>query len=153
MMLQPKKMACRQPTKPMKKILYLLLFIFSTLLATAQDDGPGGGKLRQKMAEFIQLKLGLGKEEGEKFQPVFIEYLKALQRTSREYRDDHLMRQQKLAELRIRYRDQFKPIIGEKRSNDVFIYERDFIETVIEIQKGRRERRAAREKNSELLQN
>ena len=43
------------------------------------------------------------------------------------------MLQDKVVELRLRYRDQFKPIIGEQRSNEVFIHERNFIKQVQEI--------------------
>ena len=38
------------------------------------------------------------------------------------------MLNQKIADLRLRYRDQFKAIIGEKRSNEVFVHEREFIQ-------------------------
>lgn len=141
----------------MKKIFYILIFFFTTQAVSAQEEGPGASKLREKMVEFIQLKLGLGKAEAERFQPVFIDYFKELHRANKDFKGDRLILQQKIVELRLRYRDQFKPIIGEKRSNDVFTYERDFIKTVQEIRDDRRqerqERRADNEKNSKLLPN
>ncbi len=45
--------------------------------------------------------------------------------------------QQKVVDLRLRYRDQFKKVVGDKRSNDVFIFERDFVD---EVKKLRQER-------------
>lgn len=116
----------------MKKIIYLLVFAFSlTSVSFAQDDDGPGGKLREKMVEYIQNKLGLSKTEAEKFQPVFLDYLKDMRSTKQQFKGDRLILQQKIIDLRIRYRDQFKPIIGEQRSNDVFQHEREFVEQAI----------------------
>jgi len=113
----------------MKKIVYILVFVFSfSHISFAQDDDGGGGKLRDRMIQYIQDKLGLSKSEAEKFQPVFLDYLKDMRATKQQYKGDRLVLQQKVIDLRIRYRDQFKPIIGETRSNEVFKHEHDFIE-------------------------
>jgi hypothetical protein len=125
----------------MKKILYILTFIFLVqFTASAQDDqGNGAAKVREKMVEYIQDRLGLSKSEAERFQPVFLDYFKDLKRTNQDFKGDRLVQQQKIIELRLHYRDQFKPIIGEKRSNDVFLYERDFVNKVKEIREERLE--------------
>ena len=109
----------------MKRILYLfsLLLVFTTA-SHAQDDD--GGKIRDRMQEYIQKKLNLSGSEAEKFSPVFLNYFNDLRKTTRQYKGDKLVQQQKVADLRLQYRNQFKDIIGEKRSNDVFNYERDF---------------------------
>lgn len=125
----------------MKKLLYILIFTAAVHPVFAQDEGPGEGKLREKMIEYIQTKLGLSRTEAEKFGPVFVDYFKELKRTNKDFKGDRLVLQQKTAELRLRYRDQFKPIIGEKRSNDVFTHEREFIEKVKDIRKERIEER------------
>jgi hypothetical protein len=123
----------------MKKILYILGFLFIINHASAQD--ADGGKLRQKMTEYVQEKLGLSKGEAERFSPVFLDYFKELRRTNQDFRGDRLVLQQKIVELRLRYRDQFKPIIGEKRSNDVFVYEREFVKEVKELREDRLQNR------------
>ena len=107
------------------------------------------------MVEYIQSKLGLDKAEAERFQPIFYDYLKDLRKTNQEFRGDRLVLQQKVAELRLRYRDQFKPVVGDKRSNDVFRYERDFIEKAADVLNERRgDRRGANKgKNSKLFSN
>jgi hypothetical protein len=119
----------------MKKILYTFCFLFFTATTTfAQDDGRDGEKIPERMTEYIQRRLGLNRAEAERFQPVFLNYFNDLRKTTREHKSDKLVMQQKVTELRLRYRDQFKPIMGEKRSNDVFAYERDFIDEVKKIQ-------------------
>jgi len=105
-----------------------LIFVFSlTSVSFAQDEQQDGSRLREKMVEYIQDKLALTKTEAEKFTPVFIDYFKELRKTNQDFKGDRLVLQQKVAELRLRYREQFKPIVGEKRSNDVYTYEREFI--------------------------
>lgn len=120
----------------MKKILYILsFFILLTSSSFAQDDG--GGKIRERMQEYLQNRLGLSKNEADKFGPVFLNYFNDLRRTNQDFRGDRLVLQQKVAELRLRYRDQFKNIMGDQKSNDVFKYERDFVEEVHKIRQER----------------
>jgi hypothetical protein len=137
----------------MKRIIYILSFLsVISITSYAQDKG---GKLQEKMTEYVQQKLGLSKSEAEKFSPVFLDYFKDLRRTNQEFRGDRLVLQQKIVELRLRYRDQFKPIIGEKRSNDVFTYEREFIKGVKELQQDRLQNRLqgpANKRNNPELQ-
>ena len=120
----------------------IAFLIFSTLSCYAQDNtGNGSGVIREKMVEYIQDRLGLSKPEAERFTPVFMEYFKELRSTTKEYHGDPLVMQQKIVDLRLRYREQFKPILGERRSNDVFVYERDFIQKIRDIRNERLENR------------
>ena len=121
----------------MKKFFYILIFCFSLQTSFAQDDGPGAARLKEKMVEYIQNKLGLNKTEAERFQPIFMDYLRQLRDTKQEYKDDRLVLQQKIIEIRLKFRDQIKPIVGEKRSNDVFTHEREFVEKVQDVRKER----------------
>ncbi|MCU7551097.1 hypothetical protein OCK74_18400 [Chitinophagaceae bacterium LB-8] len=124
----------------MKKLLYTVCILLLTASASfAQDDD--GDKISGRMTEYIQRRLGLSKAEAERFQPVFFNYYNDLKRTTRENKDDKLVLQQKVTELRVRYRDQFKPIVGDKRSNDVFAYERDFVDEVKKIRMERMQNR------------
>ena len=127
----------------MKKLIYIFIFFITIgTISYAQDNPQGdGGKLQQKLTEYIQDKLGLSKEEAQKFGPVFLDYFKELRKTNQDFKGDRLVLQQKIVELRLRYRDQFKPIIGEKRSNDVFIYEHQFVDEVKKVQQERLENR------------
>ena len=139
----------------MKRLLYLTIFIFAIHISGfTQDDPPATGKLPEKMVEYIQEKLGLTKQEAEKFSPVFINYFRELKKTHKTYKGDRLVLTQKIAELRLRYREQFKPIVGEKRSNEVFRHEREFIQKVkmeqLERLKNRKDGRANKRLKSVL---
>ena len=140
----------------MKKLVYTFLFLFSFALpAFSQDTDDPGGKLREKMIQYIEVKLSLSRAESEKFQPIFLDYLKQLRNTKMQYRGDRLVLNQKIADLRLRYRDQFKPVLGEQRSNQVFRYEQEFVEKVREEVQERRENRGggrANKRNGALLQ-
>ncbi|HEY6955030.1 MAG TPA: hypothetical protein VI385_07280 [Flavisolibacter sp.] len=126
----------------MKRIVYILIFAFSlSSVSFAQGDDDAGGRLRDKMIEYIQNKLGLSKAEAEKFQPVFMDYLRDMRSTKQQFAGDRLILQQKIIDLRIHYRDQFKPILGEARSNAVFQHEHDFIQKAIQERNDRLQNR------------
>ena len=137
----------------MKKILYILTFLFTfSVTSFAQDNNDdGAGKLREKMIEYIQNKLSLTKAEAEKFQPIFLDYLKQTRSTREMYKDDKILMQQKIAELRVRTRDQLKPVLGETRSNEVFKHQNDFIEQAKTELKIRQDERRANKKSGLLL--
>jgi hypothetical protein len=107
----------------------------------AQEDDDPGGKIREKMVEYIQKKLGLSKNEAERFQPVFMDYLRQMRSTRQEFRSDQILLKKKIADLRVRTRDQLKPILGENRSNEVFTHEQEFIKLAIQEQKERLQNR------------
>jgi len=125
----------------MKKILFILtLVLFSGFVAKAQDDD----KIRDKMKEFIQKRLKLSNNEADRFTPVFIRYFRDWRQTVREHKDDILFRQQKIAELRIRYRDEFRDVVGEKRSTEVYKKQEEFIRILNDQMKNRRDDRINR---------
>jgi hypothetical protein len=124
----------------MKKILLILsLFLVAGTSVFAQDDDDqeGNEKIRDKMNEYVQKKLGLSGDESKKFSPVFLQYFKEWRQTARENRNDKLVRQQKVAELRVNYRTKFRDAIGEQRGNQVFTHVDAFI---LELRKLRRSR-------------
>ncbi len=120
----------------MKKIFYIITFsLLFSVGASAQEDGAD--KIRVRMTEYIQKRLKLSKNEAERFSPIFLNYFNDMRTTNNQFRNDKLVLQQKVADLRVRYRDQFRDIMGEKRSNQVFVYEKDFVD---EVKKVRQER-------------
>jgi len=113
----------------MKKFLLIFfLSLFSSVAVFAQDDEPEdkGGKLLERMQLYIQKRLDMSKSEAERFSPIFLRYIAELRRTHREFRTDRPLLQLRIAEVRVRFRDQFKQVIDEQRANRVFVHQKEF---------------------------
>jgi len=109
----------------------------ATVSVKAQDDGADD-RIRDKMREFIQRRMDLTKNEAEKFTPVFVRYFKEWRTTLRDYgRGPKLDLQQKIVDLKLRYRTEFKEILGEKRSNEVYKHQQEFIKELDNVRQER----------------
>jgi hypothetical protein len=139
----------------MKKwLLILFVLMLPGFAALAQNEIPPqeGGKIQERMKEYIQSKLGLSRAETEKFTPVFVRYFREFAQTHKQNRGDRLILQQKIIELRLRYRGEFRQIMDEQRANKVFKYEDDFRKEAIQIIKeNRRDRVPPRRTRAVLL--
>lgn len=125
----------------MKKwLLILFVFLLPGLAALAQTQQPPqeAGKIPERMKEYIQSKLGLSRGESEKFTPVFVRYFREFAQTHRQNKTDRLILQQKIIELRLRYRGEFRQIMDEQKANKVFQYEDNFRKEAIRIIKENR---------------
>ena len=121
----------------MKKLLIILGLSFFTASASfSQDTDNDNDKIREKMSEFIQRRMGLSRAEAERFNPVFLRYFREWKTTIQANRNDRPMLQLRIAELRIRYRSEFRDIVGERRCNQIYDHQDKFM---IEIQQWRRE--------------
>lgn len=132
----------------MKKwLLILSLFIFPAISVIAQeeeqDEPEVGGKVQQRMQEYIENKLNLSKEEAGKFRPIFIRYLREFAKARREFKTDgdRLTFQQKVIDMRLRYRTEFRQTIPEQKANEVFKHEDKFRKDALEIIKQARKDR------------
>lgn len=114
----------------MKKFLFILIVLFSAGLSSfAQEDEATDeriGKLQEKMQQYIQKRLSMTKAESEKFTPIYLRYISELRKTHREYKTDRPMLQLKIAEVRVKFRDEFRPVFGEQRANRIFIHQKEF---------------------------
>ena len=121
----------------MKKWLVILTLLIAPCISVfAQEQVPNQepeGRLQQRMREYIQDKLRLSKKETDKFSPVFMRYFRDFAKTHRENRTDKLILQQKIIELRLKYRDEFRQVIEEQKANRVFHYEDEFRKKTIEL--------------------
>jgi hypothetical protein len=119
----------------MKKILIILgLFFFTANISFAQDDDNDNEKIRQKMSEFIQKRMNLSRAEAERFNPIFMRYFIEWMRTLRENRNEPKLRvQQRIIELRLRYRNEFKDLLGERRCDQVYDHQEIFIQKLREL--------------------
>lgn len=133
----------------MKKLLIILsLSFFTTLTCFGQvddsDGGNGNDKIREKMSEFIQKRMGLSREEADRFNPVFLRYFREWKSTLRENRSDKPLLQLRIAELRIRYRTEFRDIVGEKRCNQIYEHQEMFIRGLKQMRQEQLDRRPLR---------
>jgi len=138
----------------MKKWIYILtLCLLPSMVGFSQDDdgGQDNSKIADKMRQYIQKNLGLSKSEAQKFSPVFFKYLKDFTITHRQNKGDRLILQQKIIELRLRYRGEFKQIMDEQRANRVFQYEDKFRQEVIRIIKENRRDRVPPRRNKSII--
>ncbi len=125
----------------MRRLLFIsTLLLLITSVLRAQDTSENNDRIRDKMTEFIRRRLDLNKDEIKKFTPVFHRYFKEWRSTLKDFKGnpDRLLLQQKLIDLRIRYRDEFKPIIGEQKSNKVFDEQQRFIQAVRQLRSDQR---------------
>jgi hypothetical protein len=139
----------------MKKYFIILILFFSGLAVRAQDnEDDKGGKIRDRMNEYIQDRLGLSNKEAEKFTPVFLRYFQEFKQIHRENKTDILILKQKIIDLRIRYRNEFRQIMDEPKANKVFVYEDEFRRKAIQILETRKDRLGGKpfQRNRSLLQ-
>lgn len=122
----------------------------ASLFSHGQDaSDEAANKLQERMATYIQKRLGLSRAESQRFSPIFLRYIMELRKTHRDNRDDRPMLQLKVAELRIRFREEFRQVMDEQRANKVYEYQREFeLKVVEEIKQRRLENRAPRQNRS-----
>jgi hypothetical protein len=123
----------------MKRFLLIvsLFLVTGTSLFAQDDDNDGNEKIRDRMNEYIQKRLNLSNDEAKKFSPIFLQYFKEWRQTLRDNKGDRLILQQKIVDLRLRYRTQFREILGEQRGNQVFGHQEKFIQELRDLRKDR----------------
>ena len=129
----------------MKKLLIILgLSFFTSTACFSQGGDNDNDKIREKMSEFIQRRMGLSRAEAERFNPVFMRYFREWKTTIQTNRNDRPMLQLRIAELRIRYRSEFKDIVGEKRCNQIYDHQEVFMRELKQLRQDQLQRRPIR---------
>jgi hypothetical protein len=126
----------------MKRIYLLILFAGAGLFANAQEVQPSEKKQQDIEAlkvAFISKELELTPDEAEKFWPVYNQYSKEL-RTTFKNDADVLDRDEKVLNLRKRYRDQFSKVLGPERMNRIFSSEGRFHQLLIKSMRNQNQR-------------
>jgi len=128
--------------------LALLLITFSAFSQVQKPFNPESRaaelkKIQAMEMAFITKELNLSPEEAQKFWPVFNQYRNELRTVAAENKQkDHLDRQQKMLDLRKKYREDFSKVMNQERANKVFGAEDEFKSLVRrEFQKRQDERR------------
>jgi len=109
----------------MKKIFIIFGIVsFASLFGRAQDEvgtGVQGEKLKALEIAYITKQLNLTPEEAEKFWPVFNKYREEVKGvlTDKSISDD-LERQQRVLDIRKKYRADFARILNPERAQQVY---------------------------------
>ena len=118
----------------MKKAALLIIFFAVTVMA--YNQGIEGEKVHEIFLKYITTKLSLNSQELSQMQVLVPRYFNELRKTHKNNTDPLLREQQKIA-IKIKYRDQLIPLLGEKRANQVFIEEQLFRKRIREELKQR----------------
>ena len=131
--LPPKKI-----NKMKKIILFLLVVCGSFSVAKAQDNTPQAEKIQALKIAFITQKLQLTSAEAEKFWPVYNQYENEIRNIRVNSRGgDVLENEEKLLNIRKKYKPSFEKILGPGKLNQLFIAEKDFRNVLIKRLKNR----------------
>ena len=120
-----------------KYLLIIIAFLASFSFASAQNGRSE--KVQALKVAFITQKLNLTSAEAEKFWPVYNNYENEIKSVRTSNRDgDVIDNEQKVLDIRKKYRPEFEKILGPGRMNDVYTAERDFRNVLIQRLKEQR---------------
>ena len=121
----------------MRPWIYSILIGLSLWLpANAQ---PRRNNIEAVKAAFITQKLELTPEESQKFWPVYNQYDNEIMQVRASNRNgDVIEKEQKVLDIRKKYRSSFEKILGPQRLNDLYNAESDFRKILIQRLKERR---------------
>ena len=114
----------------MKKYLLLLIIAlgsFSLVKAQEVDAAKRAEKIQALKTAFITQKLELTALEAQKFWPVYGEYESEMKKLLGDKRSaDVIDNEEKILNIRKKYRPEFENILGKTRMNKLFIAEKEF---------------------------
>ncbi len=122
----------------MKKIYILLSLIFLCGFAKSQDtqqpiDEKKVQDIEALKVAFISKELELTPDEAQKFWPVYNQYSKEIKEARKSVKDDGdvLEKDEKILNIRKRYKEQFARILGPQRMNRLYDSEGRFHQLLI----------------------
>ncbi|MGG9970522.1 hypothetical protein ACQ33O_01910 [Ferruginibacter sp. SUN002] len=135
----------------MKKIYFILTFILFTGIVNAQDDPAVDSKKQQDIealkVAFISKELDLTPDEAQKFWPIYNQYSKEYHKAVKD-NHDVLDRDEKVLNIRKKYKDQFVKLLGLDRTNKMYSAEGRFHKLLIKAMKKRNEFREKKGKGN-----
>jgi hypothetical protein len=124
----------------MKKYLLILILIFGGFSLVYAQNGQRAEKIQELKIAFITQKLQLTSTEAEKFWPVYNSYENEIRQLRAGNKNgDVLENEQKLLDIRKKYKPSFEQILGAQRSNDVYNAEREYRNVLIKRLKQQRQ--------------
>ncbi len=117
----------------MKKYLLIILAMFGSYSFIMAQAGNGRERIQVLKIAFINEKLHLTAAEAQKFWPVYNQYdNEIMQLRANNKNEDVLDNEEKLLDIRKKYKSSFEKILGPKRANDVYNAEREFRNALIQ---------------------
>lgn len=113
----------------MKHLLLIVAFLTGTLAVNAQDNHKERSeKIQALKIAFITQKLELSTEEAQKFWPVYNRYETELRQaiSERKLGGDAIDNEEKILNVKKKYRTEFNNVIGQPKTNLLFNSEREF---------------------------
>lgn len=141
----------------MKKIYLILSFVCIAGFANAQGVQPDLPEKRQQDIEalkvaFISKELNLTPDEAQKFWPVYNQYTHEL-RSAVKDNENILDRDEKVLNLRKRYKDQFSKVLGDQRMNRMYGAEGNFRQLLIKAMNRQQKLKPMRQNRQQLRNN
>ena len=117
----------------MKKIFFLLGFVFLanmfSFAQTGDDPKDGTRRIDAIKIAYLTKELDLSPDEAKAFWPVYDRYTNEIKSTLKDSKDDDvLVRQQKLLDIRKKYKNEFVRVLSQERVNRLFMAENRFAE-------------------------
>ena len=113
----------------MKKIILSALFFLNiSYFCLAQEEGRKN-KIEAIQVAWFTKELSLTTEEAQRFWPVYNDYRDELVEVRKDTRNDEVLFEEKVLNVRKKYKTDFKKILGtDQRANQVFVAEKSFRE-------------------------
>lgn len=130
----------------MKKFYLILSFVCFAVIVNAQDTAPEISEKKKQDIEalkvaFISKELELTPDEAQKFWPVYNQYEKEIA-VAVKGNDDVLDRDEKVLNIRKKYKDQFTKVLGnQQRVNQLFNAQNKFRKLLIKALQKRQMKR------------
>lgn len=135
-----RKTQIKTQTKMKKYLLIILPLLLCFSFVKAQErNGQRAEKIQALKIAFITQKLKLTSSEAEKFWPVYNQYENEIKDLRTNNDGNVIENEQKLLDIRKKYKPSFEKILGPQRLNDLFNAERDFRNLLIKRLKNQRE--------------
>ena len=113
----------------MKKILLPTLFLLNINYFCYSQVENRKNNIEAIQIAYLTRDLSLTAEEAQKFWPVYNEYRDELLAVRKEARNDEVLFEEKVLNIRKKYKTDFKKVLGtDQRVNQVFVAEKSFRE-------------------------
>ena len=113
----------------MKKILLLTLFLLNINYFCYSQVNNRKNNIEAIQIAYLTRELSLSPDEAQKFWPIYNEYRDELLAVRKEVRDDEIMFEEKVVNIRKKYKTDFKKVLDtDIRVNQVFLAEKSFRE-------------------------